>query len=359
MSSKRSESNLIEPRTNAARAPSGASAALDVGFTRADARRAIAPASGWWDTAVANVPVPIALIAIVLLGLVVEGEWFGAYNQRVVMLIGFNIILAVSLQLINGFSGQFSLGHAGFMAVGAYMAGYPALFLSKRLNDPGASLWFFVTLGALVMVVGFGLIFLFWGIRATRKIAGPIPAILVLVLICWILFDLHGASQPREGALPAPYIWSHLFGLITGAFNTMLTSGTPVLSKLSAWLPDFAREPICFLVLVIGGGCCAGVVGLIVGLPALRLRGDYLAIATLGFAEIIRILIQNSAPLGGALGLTGIPKHTNFAWLYGFAVITALVIWRVAYSAKGRAIMAVREDEVAASSIGIDTTHHK
>jgi len=104
---------------------------------------------------------------------------------------------------------------------------------------------------------------------------------------------------------------------------------------------------------------CAGVVGLIVGMPALRLRGDYLAIATLGFAEIIRILIQNSRPLGGALGLTGIPKYTNFAWLYGFVVITIAVIWRVAYSAKGRAIMAVREDEIAAAATGIDPTHHK
>src|SRR4029434_10634318 len=122
--------------------------------------------------------------------------------------------------------------------------------------------------------------------------------------------------------------------------------------KLSSWLPQFARQPICFLILVIGGGCCAGGVGLIVGMPALRLRGDYLAIATLGFAEIIRILIQNSRPLGGALGLTGIPKYTDFAWLFGFAVITIVVIWRVAYSAKGRAIMAVREDEVAAAATG-------
>src|SRR5205823_6349428 len=92
---------------------------------------------------------------------------------------------------------------------------------------------------------------------------------------------------------------------------------------------------------------------------ALRLRGDYLAIATLGFAEIIRILIQNSEPLGRALGLTGIPKYTNFAWLFGFAAITIAVIWRIAYSAKGRAIMAVREDEVAANACGIGPAEHQ
>jgi branched-chain amino acid transport system permease protein len=89
------------------------------------------------------------------------------------------------------------------------------------------------------------------------------------------------------------------------------------------------------------------------------LRGDYLAIATLGFGEIIRIAIQNSKPLGGALGLDSIPRYTNFTWLYIAVILTIVVIWRVAYSPKGRAIMAVREDEIAASSIGINTTSYK
>src|SRR5881398_2811664 len=89
---------------------------------------------GWWDTFKANVPLPIVILGIFFLGKGVDSETFGPYNQRVVMLIGFNIILAVSLQLINGFSGQFSLGHAGFMLVGAYLAAYPALNLSRRLN---------------------------------------------------------------------------------------------------------------------------------------------------------------------------------------------------------------------------------
>src|SRR5690349_8095781 len=96
-----------------------------------------APTHAWWYTLRANWSIPFALLAVVLLGrFVVETRWFGPYNQRVVMLIGFNIILAVSLQLINGFSGQFSLGHAGFMAVGAYMAAYPAKEFSQRLTDP-------------------------------------------------------------------------------------------------------------------------------------------------------------------------------------------------------------------------------
>src|SRR6266550_1162203 len=111
-------------------------------------------ASGWWDTFKANAPIPIVLIAMVFAGMFVESDVVGAYNQRVVMLIGFNIILAVSLQLINGFSGQFSLGHAGFMAVGAYMAAYPAKELSGKLTDPAAVLWFFIALGILTAVCG-------------------------------------------------------------------------------------------------------------------------------------------------------------------------------------------------------------
>jgi branched-chain amino acid transport system permease protein len=115
----------------------------------------------------------------------------------------------------------------------------------------------------------------------------------------------------------------------------------------------------------------AAVAGLVVGLPTLRLRGDYLAIATLGFAEIIRVAITNAQPLGGATGLQLGPWATPgdaeidvvprqiFPWVYGTAVVTTLVIWRLKRSPKGRALQAVRDDEIAAAAVGIDTTHHK
>jgi ABC-type branched-subunit amino acid transport system permease subunit len=324
--------------------------------SRSTGQKGKAP-SGWWDFLKANLPLPIVILLICWLSKYVDSRAFGAYNQRVTMLIGFNIILAVSLQLINGFSGQFSLGHAGFMAVGAYMAAYPAINLSHKLSDPGACAWFFVTLAVLVGVVGTALFLLFWGLRATRRAHSSLPAILLIGLILWVLVDLARAvNYPTP---PARFVWTHLFTGISDGFGWLLTNGVPGASKVSVWLPDGWRQPICFIVLVIGGGGSAAVMGLIVGMPALRLRGDYLAIATLGMAEIIRILIQNSQPLGGALGLTRIPRYTNFSWLFGFAAVTIAVIWRIAYSAKGRAIMAVREDEVAASACGIDTTHHK
>jgi branched-chain amino acid transport system permease protein len=142
-------------------------------------------------------------------------------------------------------------------------------------------------------------------------------------------------------------------------FDAIVTKGAGPAASISNTLPEMLRAPACFLILLVGGGLCAAAAGLIVGLPTLRLRGDYLAIATLGFAEIIRVAIQNAEPLGGPLGLGGIPNYTSFGWLYGAALVTIIVIWRIAYSDKGRAIQAVREDEIAAASIGVDPTHHK
>src|SRR5688572_15828033 len=123
----------------------------------------------WWPTLKSNGPVPLILLVIVLLGTFVESRTFGAYNQRVVMLIGFNVVLAVSLQLINGFSGQFSLGHAGFMAVGAYMAAYPAIEFKGRIAGPGNILLFYVAL-ALVVGVACALLYgVFVLMRKTRR----------------------------------------------------------------------------------------------------------------------------------------------------------------------------------------------
>src|ERR1700742_3583853 len=104
----------------------------------------------WRATLLANVPLIVVVLAMIPLGMALEGDWgrenIPDYYRRVPMLVGFNIILAVSLQLINGFSGQFSLGHAGFMAVGAYLAAYPAIQHSDRFADPAGSLVFYLAL---------------------------------------------------------------------------------------------------------------------------------------------------------------------------------------------------------------------
>lgn len=187
------------------------------------------------------------------------------YTQFVMLLILTNVVLATSLNLVNGFTGQFSLGHAGFMAVGAYTS-------------------------------------------------------------AWLV------TRPEL-----------------------------------AVLPDYLR----FLLLPIAAGLLAAVAGYIVGLPSLRLRGDYLAIVTLGFGEIIRVILLNSDAVGGARGLYGIPSTAavpsigmsefvaQFSVASIWTVITFVTLWRIVHSAKGRAFLSVREDEIAAEAMGINITQTK
>src|SRR6266571_4484027 len=181
------------------------------------------------------------------------------YYARVIMLAGINIILAVSLNLITGFTGQFSIGHAGFMAVGAYSSAYLTVY--------------------------------------------------------------HAQS------------WEHSLAGIVGA--------------------TVAHALIFLLAILV-----AALAGLVVGIPSLRLRGDYLAIVTLGFAEIIRIVILNIDKVGGATGFT-VPGYANFIWVGAFAVITIVVVYNIVHSDVGRALVSIREDELAAEAMGINTTRYK
>jgi branched-chain amino acid transport system permease protein len=188
-----------------------------------------------------------------------------AYYLDIALNVGINIILAVSLNLVNGHTGQFSLGHAAFMAVGAY----------------GASV-------------------------TTLQIGGK-----------WL---------PQLGAMG---------DLGTGAI---------------------------FLLALIVGGVAAAICGWLVGMPSLRLRGDYLAIVTLGFNEIVRVAFQNTSPdgvFGGALGLRGIPPVTTFFWVFALAAVCVYVVASMVNSTYGRGFLAVRDDETAAGSMGINVVRYK
>jgi len=123
--------------------------------------------------------------------------------------------------------------------------------------------------------------------------------------------------------------------------------------------PGTPGGEIFFCGSLVGGGLIAAVFGLAVGIPSLRLRGDYLAIVTLGFGEIIRVIIQNSDPLGGARGLSGIPPFTNLFWTFGFAAAATYVVACLVNSTHGRGFLAVRDDEIAAASVGINPTKYK
>jgi hypothetical protein len=165
--------------------------------------------------------------------------------------LGVNVILAVSLNVVNGFTGQFSIGHAGFMAVGAYTAAKITLAL------------------------------------ASASVAG---------------------------------------------------------------LPPAVSEQLVFAFALVCGMATAAVAGLAVGLPSLRLRGDYLAIVTLGFGEIIRVVIENTRALGQATGIPGLPPLTNLVWVGLGAIATVAMARRLAGSSHGRALLAIREDEIAAEA---------
>lgn len=128
--------------------------------------------------------------------------------------------------------------------------------------------------------------------------------------------------------------------------------------SLQAMCPPWA-QPLLFLVALALGGLMAAVVGFLVGVPTLQLRGDYLAIVTLGFGEIIRVFFQTTEAFGAATGLAGIPNWANFGWTWSFAALTVFTITCIVNSTYGRGFIAVHDDEVAASAIGINPVRYK
>jgi branched-chain amino acid transport system permease protein len=173
-------------------------------------------------------------------------NYMSSYQVQILSFIGIFTILAISLDIINGYTGQFSLGHAGFMAVGGYVAAYLTFY--HQMN---------------------------------------------------------------------------------------------------------------FFLATLIGATVAAVFGLIIGIPTLRLRGDYLAIATLGFAEIIRVILLNLDIVGGARGFAGIANLSNFDTVLLFTFISFLLLFNFTRSAYGRALLAIREDEIAAECMGVPTTYFK
>ena len=194
-------------------------------------------------------------------GLLRISDHIDPYYLDVLTGVGINIILAVSLNLVNGYTGQFSLGHAGFMSVGAYASAALTLNLGPRL------------LGE------------------------------------------DGGTAAQQG-----------------------------------WL---------FLAALVVGGLGSALAGLVVGIPSLRLRGDYLALVTLGFGEIIRVIIQNLDALGGALGLNGIPPYTDVFWVFSVVALAVFTVTSLVNSTYGRGFLATHDDEIAAQAVGLNTTRYK
>jgi ABC-type branched-subunit amino acid transport system permease subunit len=325
---------------------------------------------------------PLLLLLFPLAKILEDPERVTSYHFDVLMRIGIAIVAAMGLQLINGISGQFSLGHAGFLAVGAYGAGFAIEKFSilpgsgedlaaPRYAHPGGVLLFFVAISIAIGLVGAGLSAAVIGVRRLRKIDPRLSGSIGLVTFVWFAVDIVVAA--RAGGPRWHSVWSRLFYGAASLYDGIVAHGSPAAVWVTHRLPSSWCYGASMLFAVLTGGILAAVAGWVVGLPTLRLRGDYLAIATLGFAEIIRIVITNAAPLGRATGLQISPYpvvadptetpptlgHYIFPWVFGAAIVTTTLIWRLKHSAKGRAIQAVREDEVAARAVGIDNVHHK
>jgi branched-chain amino acid transport system permease protein len=183
----------------------------------------------------------------------------GIFNGYIMVIINRSlifVILAVSLNLINGITGQFSLGHMGFAAIGAY---------------------------------------------------------------------------------------------VSGSITTLILKPSP----------DTVFGTIVFLGAILLGGIAAAIVGFLIGFPSLRLKGDYLAIVTLGFGEIIRNILNNINAVGGPRGLLGIPKFSSCTIIFIFAFLTIVILRNFVQSSHGRAMLSIRENELAAELVGVDTTRYK
>ena len=208
----------------------------------------------------------IAALAVIALFVIIADKGFGAFALRIFNLCGIYVVLALSLNLINGFTGLFSLGHSGFMAIGAYTSA---------------------------------------------------------------LLTMSPAQKEMN------------FFLV------------PIIAPL-------ANIQLPFIPALLISGLVAGLFGFLIGAPVLRLRDDYLAIATLGFSEIIRVVLTNLQSItNGALGLKGLPRFSTTYMIWGIAFVSTVFVLALIHSAFGRSCCAVRDNEIAAQAMGINIARVK
>jgi branched-chain amino acid transport system permease protein len=133
----------------------------------------------------------------------------------------------------------------------------------------------------------------------------------------------------------------------------------PTMRGFIKFLPTMIQDTSLLLAGLLAAAVAAGLAGVAVGIPSLRLRGDYLAIVTLGFGEIIRVFILNIDAIGGSRGFSGIPQLSNLFWVYLLVLGTIVTVRNLIHSSYGRAFISIRDDEIAAEAMGVDTTRYK
>jgi branched-chain amino acid transport system permease protein len=214
----------------------------------------------------------------------------------------------------------------------------------------------------IVLGVVAALALLHWGITALM-LDGPIrqgPYYYQILILAGINIMLAVSLNLTNG-IAGQFSIGHAGFFAVGAYASACVSvyGGPGLRESFAALPVWGQDSAVLILACLTGAAAAAFMGLLVGIPSLRLRGDYLAIVTLGFGEIIRVLILNIDVVGGARGFTGIPKLSNFFWVFLGVAATIVTVRNIVRSSYGRALLSIRENEIAAQAMGIPTTRYK
>ena len=183
---------------------------------------------------------------------------------------------------------------------------------------------------------------------------GVLNGYFVVIINRSLIFVILAATLNLINGITGQFSLGHMGFAAVGAY----TSGT-ITTLVYHLSPRSFTDNLIFLAAIVIGGIAAAVVGFLIGFPSLRLKGDYLAIVTLGFGEIIRTILNNIDYVGGPRGLLGIPKFSNFTVIFLFTFFTLVLLRNLVQSSHGRAMLSIRENELASELAGVDTTKYK
>jgi branched-chain amino acid transport system permease protein len=241
-------------------------------------------------------------------------------------------MVSLGLNLIYGFNGQFSLGQWGFYAIGAYTAAD----ITYRWANSNSTLGLTVTLLGVLLVGG------------------------VILFVRKFLSNVRGLDA--LSAFTIYLVVSLIFGGVAVLVGKLIE---PAVNSIFLALPDDLSMQIIFMLAVIVAGLFAAEISFLFGLPVLTLGSDYFGIATLGFTIIVKVLLDNSdtmlgfEEMKGARGMIGIPKITTWLWVFIGLMVVVLIMRNLLHSSHGRAIVSVREDEIAGKAMGVDVAEFK
>jgi branched-chain amino acid transport system permease protein len=273
-----------------------------------------------------------AVVVFVVIQVLISMGILNAFWGTILRLAGVMAIVSLGLNLIYGFNGQFSLGQFGFYAIGAYIAA-DITYRWTQLNS---------ALGLTIILM-----------------AGLLVGASIL-LVSRLVAKMRGLDTLSAFAL---YLGGVVIAiLIAVQLGSLLAS--PITALLAGMPKDFAMT-VVYLIAVLLGGIIAAEVSFLFGLPIFTLGSDYFGIATLGFTIIIKVLLDNSdtmfgfEEMKGARGMIGIPKITTWFWVFFFLFFTVVIIRNLLNSSYGRAIVSIREDETAATAMGLNVAYYK